>query len=106
MRGFTVGCGVLVAVALVSACQEERSAPAQYTPPDMRMAPDDLSKRLEVGMTEAQVTALREPDRVAMSTCGGNHGRPWPCKTYHYGLSLMIIFQEVPDRGWLVNGWS
>jgi hypothetical protein len=65
-----------------------------------------LSKRLAVGMTEAQVSALRPPDRVTLQTCGSNTPKPWQCKVYQYGgASLWVAFREAEPDIWVVNSW-
>jgi hypothetical protein len=66
-----------------------------------------LSKSLAIGMTESQVTALREPDRVSVETCGSNTARPWQCKIYKYGLNeLWVRFQQTAPNMWQVIYWA
>jgi hypothetical protein len=73
-----------------------------------------VSKKLEVGMTEQQVTALAgEPTSVSVSTCGSESASgPWQCKAYDYksawnGLTtLMIHFHHGADGIWRVNDWN
>lgn len=94
-------------LGLVAACSPPPppSQPVRYTPPvDTRMSTNELSRRLNVGMTEDQVLALREPDKVTMSTCGSKTPRPWQCRTYQYGSSLFVVFELIRGR-WLVNSW-
>ncbi len=101
----TLALGALLALMAACSPPPPPPQPVRYTAPvDTRMSTNELSRKLEVGMTEAQVLALREPDRVTVSTCGSNTPRPWKCRTYQYGSSLHILFQEINGR-WLVNGW-
>jgi hypothetical protein len=70
-----------------------------------------VSKKLEVGMTEKQVTELAgEPTSVSVSTCGGNTAHSWQCKDYSYKsmgvLQLMILFEQGADGTWRVNSWN
>lgn len=71
----------------------------------------DASRKLNVGMTEKEVTTLvgSEPQSVSVTTCGTNTGRPWQCKVYKYnngwGGLLLIHFQEV-NEVWRVNDWD
>jgi hypothetical protein len=71
-----------------------------------------VSRKLEVGMTEKQVTELvgSEPSSVSVSTCGGNTAHSWQCKEYQYKsmgvLTLMILFYQEPDGTWHVNSWN
>jgi hypothetical protein len=72
----------------------------------------EVSRKLEVGMTEKQVTTLvgYEP-RVSMTTCGSSTPKPWQCKEYQYksawdgSLVLSILFEQEPDGIWRVNSW-
>lgn len=99
-----IGILALGALALLTACSPPPQ-PVRYTPPvDAGMSTNALSRKLAVGMTEAQVLALREPDRITVSTCGSNTPKPWTCRTYQYGSSLHVLFQEINGR-WLVNSW-
>jgi hypothetical protein len=73
-----------------------------------------VSRKLEVGMTEKQVTELvgSEPSSVSVSTCGSSTPHPWQCKEYQYKsawdgrLTLMILFHQEPDGTWHVNSWN
>lgn len=97
---------VSLVAALVTACDAERQTPVSYpaTPADTRMSTAMLSKQLQQGMTEAQVTEMREPDSITMETCGQNsRAGSWQCKIYHYG-SFLVMFNN--GRGsWTVNSW-
>lgn len=90
---------------IVAGCAPEPPTPVYYSPPvDTRMSTATLSKRLQQGMTEAQVAEMREPDRISMETCGQNSRTgAWQCKIYHYG-SFLVAFSAA--RGsWVVNSW-
>lgn len=70
----------------------------------------DLSRKLDMGMTESQVKAIAgsEPHSVSLETCGSQTPQPWTCKRYLYksGLhSLYVNFQRVGDA-WVVNNWN
>jgi hypothetical protein len=73
-----------------------------------------VSKKLEVGMTEHQVTALAgEPTSVSVSTCGSEaRSGPWQCKEYQYKslwdgrLTLQILFHHGGGDTWIVNSWT
>lgn len=94
-------------LVLLAACSPPPPPPqpVRYTPPVAAgMSANELSRKLSVGMTEEQVLALKEPDRVTVSTCGSKTPEPWKCRTYQYGSSLHVVFQEIKGR-WLVNGW-
>jgi hypothetical protein len=68
------------------------------------MSTATLSKQLQQGMSEAQVTEMREPDSITMETCGQNsRAGAWQCKIYHYG-SLSVTFNNARG-GWTVNSW-
>ena len=95
----------LAVLSVVSGCSPP---PAAYSPQaDTRMSPNVLSRQLSQGMTEAQVVALREPDRVTLETCGGNTPKPWNCKVYIFGglSGLRVLFENVGAAGWVVNAW-
>jgi len=70
------------------------------------------SRRLNVGMTEQEVTTTvgYQPESVSVSTCGTNTPHTWQCKSYMYGGgmlgTLMILFAEGSDGVWRVNSWS
>jgi hypothetical protein len=77
------------------------------------IAAGEMSKKLELGMTEKQVTAaIGSPSSVSMMTCGGKSDPPWPCKLYSYhgasGLSgsLSVFFHREDSGEWRVNHWS
>ena len=98
----------LLVLCVVGGCAEPQSASVPYySPPvDTRLPLATLSKQLEPGMTEAQVSALREPDRVSLETCGQNsRGGAWQCRIYHYGFTMMVLFRATPS-GWVVNSWT
>lgn len=106
MKGFLLSCStVVVGTAVVSGCAEPQPTYSAYSPPiDTRISAATLSKQLQQGMTEAQVTALREPDRVTLETCGQQTAKPWKCKGYSYS-GLTVLFQQVQSGAWLVNSW-
>jgi hypothetical protein len=69
------------------------------------MSPNTLSRSLAEGMTETEVSALKEPDRITMETCGARTVNPWRCKIYHYGASFRVVFQDSGTAGWRVSSW-
>lgn len=100
---------LLVLAAVMAACDAGS--------PQTRVLNGAISRGLQQGMTEQQVVHLsggREPDRVAMQTCGSSTPKPFPCKTYtfdggtrggRYDSRLLIIFENVQGQ-WLVGSWS
>ena len=97
------------AAALLAGCADPSPQPASAgyaRPVDTRTSIDTLSTSLAPGMTEAQVNALREPDRIMMETCGTDTARPWPCKIYTYGMvGPWIAFAQTAPAEWRVSGW-
>lgn len=72
----------------------------------------ELSKKLEVGMSEDQVlSVIGEPTSVAVSTCGSKTPDPWQCKKFEYeddwsDSSLIVYLQRAESGSWLVNSWE
>jgi hypothetical protein len=94
-------------VLVLSGCTA--AAPPVQTPPTPNYA--QMSLRLKPGMSEREViTSLGQPTRSDLSTCGGNVGRPWQCKTLVYGLpgldGLAIYFGQDASGAWVVNSWQ
>jgi hypothetical protein len=96
----------LLLLCLAAGCADPPQPGSYYSPPaDIRMSTATLSKQLAPGMTEAQVSELREPEKITLQTCGQTSGSgPWQCKVYHYG-SLVVAFPAT-QSGWVVNSWS
>ena len=69
-----------------------------------------LSRELNTGMTEEQVTSKLgyPPQSVSMTMCGTETPEPWRCKEYKYeGIGrLNIYFQQADDGMWRVNSWD
>jgi hypothetical protein len=96
---------VAVVVASLSGCSEPQLDPTSATLVDTRLPINTLSRSLDVEMSEAQVSALREPDWVTMETCGYSTPRPWRCKVYHYTVFFSVLFHDAGSAGWRVNSW-
>jgi hypothetical protein len=97
---------ILVVLGGCDRPQPQPNAPT-YTPPvDTRMSTAEMSKRLSVGMPEAAVIAMREPDRIGQQTCGQTSGAgSWNCRILYYGGTFMVILAQ-RNGGWVVNGWN
>ena len=83
-------------------------APTLAAPPPAFDA-GQASLQLKVGMTEnAAIAAIGwQPSSAEVSTCGGETGSPWQCKTLRFGylgnqLSVTIDMEASPP---VVNDW-
>jgi hypothetical protein len=91
-----------------------QSAPAQFNPPPTPPRPPELtygqkSLRLKQSMSEAQVKEfVGQPSKADLSTCGGQTGKSWQCKSWtfgNYSNGLTVYFHQTDEGEWRVNHW-